>query len=267
MPGADRSAPEGLELLRIDRFPAPHGFTTRRGGVSRGPYASLNLGLSVGDAREAVEENRRRALRAFGADPDRTARVSQVHGAAVAEARQATPDLEADALVSDDPGWTLAISMADCVPVLLVDPTRGAVAGAHAGWRGLAAGALGATVAALRERYGSPPGELWAAIGPHVSAPRYQVGPEVAEALRAAGLSDDHARPDPAEAGRFRLSLGGAASEALVRAGVPAERVLDGGWCTASEPERFYSHRRDGGRTGRHWALLRAPWPAEGRPA
>lgn len=267
MPGSDRIAPARLELLRIDGFPAPHAFTTRRGGVSRGPFASLNLGLSVADEREAVEENRRRALRAFGADPRRTARVSQVHGARVAEAREATPDLEADALVSDDPGWTLAIQVADCVPVLLVDPTRGAVAGAHAGWRGLAAGVLGATVAALHQRFGSRPGELWAAIGPHVSGPRYQVGPEVVEALRAAGLSDDHARPDPAQAGRFRLSLGGAAAEALVREGVPAERVSDGGWCTASDPERFYSHRRDGGRTGRHWALLRAPGPGEGRPA
>jgi YfiH family protein len=267
VPVSDRSAPERAELLRIERFPAPHAFTTRRGGVSRDPFASLNLGLSVGDAREAVEENRRRALRAFGADPERTARVSQVHGAAVVEAREARPDLEADALVSDDPGWTLAISMADCVPVLLVDPTRGAVAGAHAGWRGLAAGVLGATVATLRDRYGSPPGELWAAIGPHVSGPRYQVGPEVVDALRAAGLSGDHARPDPSEAGRFRLSLGGAAREALVRAGVPGGRVLDGGWCTASEPDRFYSHRRDGRRTGRHWALLRAPDPREARPA
>lgn len=257
----------GPELLRIARFPAPHAFTTRHGGVSRGPFASLNLGLSVPDAREAVEENRRRALRAFGADPGRTARVSQVHGATVAEAREATADLEADALISDDPDWTLAMQAADCVPVLLVDPARGAVAAAHAGWRGLAAGVLAATVAALHERYGSRPGALWAAIGPHISGPRYQVGPEVVDALRAAGLRGDHARPDPGEAGRFRLSLGGATTEALVHAGVPAERVLDGGWCTASDPARFYSHRRDGGRTGRHWALLRAPGPGRGRPA
>ena len=267
MAGSDRAAPAGPELLRIDGFPAPHAFTTRRGGVSRGPFASLNLGLSVGDAREAVEENRRRALRAFEADPDRTARVSQVHGARVAAASEATPDLEADALVSDDPGWTLAISAADCVPVLLVDPARGAVAAAHAGWRGLAAGVLEASVAALHERYGSAPDGMWAAIGPHVSGPRYQVGPEVVEGLRAAGLSDRHARPDPAEAGRFRLSLGGAAAEALIRSGVPAARVLDGGWCTVSDAERFYSHRRDAGRTGRHWALLRAPGPEEPRPA
>lgn len=267
MPGPDRAAADAPELLRIERFPAPHAFTTRRGGVSEGPFASLNLGLSVGDARDAVEENRRRALRAFGADPTRTARVSQVHGAVVAVAGEASPDLEADVLVSDDSAWTLTISMADCVPVLLVDPVGGAAAAAHAGWRGLAAGALGAAVAALRERYGSAPGELWAAIGPHVSGPRYQVGPEVVAALRAAGLSDDHARPDPADAGRFRLSLGAAAAEALVRAGVPAGRVLDGGWCTASDPARFYSHRRDGGRSGRHWALLRAPRPGEARPA
>jgi hypothetical protein len=253
-------------LLRLPGFPAPHAFTTRAGGVGEGPYATLNLGASVGDDPAAVAENRRRVLRAFGADPSRTARVRQVHGTRLVEAPQAGDDVEADALLAVEPGWTLVVSVADCLPVLVVDPARGAVAAAHAGWRGLTAGVVETTVAALRERTGARPDDLWAAVGPHVSGSRYQVGPEVVDAVRDAGLDAGHARPDPSAPGRFLLSLGGAAREALVRSGLPAERVLVGPWCTASDPARFFSHRRDRGRTGRHWALLRAPEPGEARP-
>ncbi len=255
------SAGAGVPLLRLEAFPAPHAFTTRAGGVSRGPYASLNLGLSVRDDPAAVHENRRRALYAFGADATRTARLHQVHGTRVVEASEAGPEVRADALTSDDPAWTLAISVADCVPVLLVDPQRGAVAAVHAGWRGAVAGVAEAAVTALADRYGSRPERLWAAIGPHVSGPRYQVGPEVVDAVRDAGYRGDHVRPDPDRTGRFRLSVGGVVREALAAAGVAGERVVDGGWCTVSDAQRFFSHRRDRGRTGRHWALVRAPLP------
>ena len=254
-------------LLRLPAFPAPHGFTTRAGGVSGGPYASLNLGASVGDDPAAVAENRRRALDAFDAGPDRTARVRQVHGTRVVDAAEAGDDVEADAMVATEPGWTLAISVADCVPVLLADPARGAVAAAHAGWRGLVAGVVEATVAAMAERSGSRPGDLWAAVGPHVTAPRYQVGREVVEAFAEHGFAAAHAKPDPAAEGRFLLSLGGAVREALARAGVAQDRVASGGWCTAEDPATFFSHRRDRGRTGRHWALVRSTDAAEVRPA
>jgi hypothetical protein len=253
-------------LLRLSTFPAPHGFTTRAGGVSEGPYASLNLGASVGDDPDAVAENRRRALDAFGAETARTARVRQVHGTRVVPAAEAGDDVEADALVASDPGWTLAVSVADCVPVLLAEPASGAVAAAHAGWRGLVAGVVEATVAALAERTGSRPGDLWAAIGPHVTAPRYQVGPEVVEAFAEHGFAAAHATPDPRTEGRFLLSLEGGVREALGRAGVTPERVASGGWCTAGDAATFFSHRRDGGRTGRHWALIRSIDAAEVRP-
>lgn len=254
-------------LLRVPAFPAQHGFTTRAGGVSEGPYASLNLGASVGDDPAAVAENRRRALDAFCAEPARTAWVRQVHGTRVVDAAEAGDDVEADAMVATEPGWTLAISVADCVPVLLVDPARGAVAAAHAGWRGLVAGVVEATVAALAERSGSRPGELRAAVGPHVTAARYQVGPEVVEAFTEHGFAAGHARPDPAAEGRFLLSLGGVVRDALARAGVAEDRVASGVWCTAGDPRTFFSHRRDRGRTGRHWALVRSVDAAEVRPA
>lgn len=247
------------ELLTLDAFPAPHGFTTRRGGVGRGPYAELNLGRSVDDDPAAVSENRRRVLAAFGADAERTATVHQVHGAQVVDARDAGPEVRADGIVTDDPAWTLAISAADCVPVLLLDPACGAVAAVHAGWRGVVAGVVDAGVQALSRRYGTRPDRVRVAIGPHISGPRYQVGPEVVEAFTSAGFPDGIARPDPSAPGRSLLSVDAAVRVALARSGVRPGHVADGGWCTASDPRRFFSHRRDHGSTGRHWALVRPP--------
>ncbi|MDZ7707991.1 MAG: peptidoglycan editing factor PgeF [Trueperaceae bacterium] len=248
-----------IELLRLDSFPAPHAFTTKSGGVSEGPYAELNLGRSVDDDPDAVNENRRLVLEAFGADPERTATIHQVHGAEVVEAHEAGPEVRADGIVTDDPAWTLAISVADCAPVLLVDPAHGAVAALHAGWRGVVAGIVDAGVEALAGRFGSRPDRMRVAIGPHISGPRYQVGPEVVEAFMDAGFPDGVARPDPDASGRFLLSVDAAVRVALARCGVRPGHVADGGWCTASDARRFFSHRRDRGSTGRHWALLRPP--------
>ena len=246
------------ELLRIPGFPARHAFTTRRGGVSAGPFASLNLGASTDDDAADVEENRHRVATAFGADPARLAGVRQVHGTRVVDARYAGEDVAADALVASEPGWTLRISVADCVPLLLVAPERGVVAAVHAGWRGTAAGIVAATLGHLLDGFGVRPGELHAAIGPAISGPRYQVGPEVVRALREAGAPASVATPD-AEEDRFRASVPEAVRALLIGGGVAAERIHAGGWCTATDSDRFYSHRRDAGRTGRHWALIATP--------
>jgi YfiH family protein len=247
------------ELLRLPGFPARHAFTTRRGGVSTGPFSSLDLAASTGDDPAAVAENRERVVAAFGADPERLAGVRQVHGVRVVDAREAGEDVRADAIVAREPGWTLRISVADCVPLLLAAPSRGVVAAVHAGWRGTAAGIVAATLRHLRDRTGVGPDDLHAAIGPAISGPRYQVGPEVVAALLEAGAPASVATPDPEEEGRFRASVPDAVRALLIQEGVAAERIHDGGWCTASDPERFYSHRRDGGRTGRHWALIATP--------
>lgn len=252
-------APTDLELLRVEGFGAPHAFTTREGGVSRGPYSSLNLGLSTGDVIVDVRENRRRVLCAAGADPSAVARVHQVHGATVIRAQDATPESRADALISDDPAWTLVISYADCVPVLLFDPVVRAVAAVHAGWRGMARGVVGAAVRAMCDAYGCDPADLRAAIGPAISGAAYQVGSDVVEAFTAAGFQSAHARPDPETPGRYRLDVPAATGEALHAAGVPPGQVRDGAWCTLRDATRFYSHRRDGPRTGRHWALVTIP--------
>ncbi len=254
-----------VPLLHDPRFGAPHAFTTRQGGVGEGAFASLNLGASVGDDPDAVAENRRRVVASFGGTLDTTAFLHQVHGATVvvgAEAVGASAGvMQGDALVSADPELTLAISVADCLPLFLHDPVHGAVVAAHAGWRGVVAGVVPASVEALVEEVGAEPSSLRALIGPHVRQDAYQVGPEVIDAFLEAGFSAEVARPDDTRPGFFRLSVERATRMALAASGVAAESILSMEACTASEPDRFFSHRRDRGRSGRHWALLRATHP------
>lgn len=255
------------EQLTLPAFPFRHAFFTRRGGVSTGPFASLNLREGAGDEPDAVRENRRRAVAAFGTDPHRWVGVRQVHGRRVVAASEAGDDVEADAIVAVAPGWTLRVGAADCVPLLLGDPASGAVAAVHAGWRGAVAGIVEAAVERLGRDVGSDPSSMHAAVGPSISGPQYQVGPELVEAFADAGFPASIVAPDPHRADRWRLSVPEAVRFALQRAGLAQGRVHVGGWCTASDPERFYSHRRDRGVTGRHWAVVASAAPTRARPA
>jgi polyphenol oxidase len=252
-----RLSPEDFERGPL---PAPHGFSPRHGGVSRPPWHALNLGASVGDDPSAVAENRRRVAAAFGVAPDRLARLDQVHGAVVRVAGEDAIGRDGDAWISDDPAWLLVVSAADCLPVLLVDRRRGAVAAAHAGWRGAAAGIARATVEALARRYGSDPADLVAWLGPAIQGPCYQVGPEVVAAVRAdPAVPAATAWPDPTVAGRWRLDVPAAVRAQLEAAGVPPAAISASATCTHCAADRCFSHRRDAGRTGRHWAVVRAP--------
>ena len=178
-----------LPLLRSPLIGPPfaHGFSTRAGGVSAPPFDSLNLGASWGDAAASVEENRRRLLRAVGvAGPLHV--VRQVHGAAVARVRAgddpaAIARIEADALITDDPGVALGVFVADCIPALIVDPRTGAVAAAHAGWRGTVAGVLPAVVRALVDELGARPDDLRVVLGPAIGPCCFEVGAEVVAAF------------------------------------------------------------------------------------
>lgn len=246
--------------MRAGGFAPPHAFTQRQGGTSEGAYASLNLGLSTGDAPDRVARNRELALSAFGTDASRVLAVRQVHGARVAAEGAGWFEAEADAMTSGDPRLTLVIGAADCLPVLVHDPASGAVGAAHCGWRGLRDGVIGAVVDAMRRRHGSDPSRLGVALGPCIGPCCYQVGAEVVGAFRRAGFPFAVAVPDRGE--RFRLDLPAAARWALTRAGVRPDAVVGATACTHCDPVRFYSHRRDGGRTGRHWAMVRASGPA-----
>lgn len=234
--------------------------TTRSGGVSSGAYASLNLGLSVGDDAGAVATNRGLLAATFGVPLERIMRLDQVHGATVRVAGVDPIGSVGDAVIGDDPSWLLAVSAADCLPVLLADAESGAVGAAHAGWRGAVAGVVPAVVEAMRSRYGSRAAALEVWFGAAIRGDRYQVGPEVAAAFERVDAPATAVWPDPGVPGRYRVDVPSLVRAQLERLGVPSGSIHDAGACTAGD-DRWYSHRRDGGVTGRHWALVRAVAP------
>ena len=242
-----------MRLLVSPLLAARHGFTTRSGGVSTGVYAALNLSAAVGDDPEAVAENRRRVLAVFGGAP--LARLSQVHGATV-HAVSGPGVWEGDGLASATPGLLLAVSVADCYPLLLEDPQAGAVAALHAGWRGVLGRILAAGVTVLRERFDAAPSRLRLAVGPGIAGPSYQVSAELAARFAAAGYADA-VLPDP-EPGKARLDLPAAILRQALELGLSRERIWFSGLDTFAHPE-LYSYRRDGAASGRMWGLIQAP--------
>lgn len=255
--------------------------TTRLGGVSDGVHASLNLGLHVGDDPDAVVENRRRAAATLGHEVDDLVIADQVHGNRVAvvggddagRGARSTADAIAgtDALVTTSSTIVVAVLVADCVPLVLVDPVAGVLGVVHAGWRGTAAGVAPTTVRTMAE-LGADPGRLVVGIGPAVAPDRYDVGADVADALGAA-LGDpspgDPTGPvlTPVAAGRWRCDLVAANRLALTGLGVPPQNIHALAVTTA-DPDLF-SHRAGDG--GRFAALARLtterPDPPAPRPA
>ena len=236
----------------FDPLPVDILVTTRQGGVSAGRYATLNLSFAVGDDPAFVRENRRRAAAALGAGLADLICSDQVHGShaqivtAADRGRGAlagtSPVGPADALVTTEPGLVLTILVADCVPVVLYDPAAHVLACVHAGWRGTVAGVTGAAVAAMCS-LGSRPEQVIAGIGPAIGADRYQVGEDVAAAVRAAfGPAGEHllAADGP---GRWRLDLPAANRWVLLAAGVPEAQVHPAGLVTGPERGLFFSHR------------------------
>jgi len=223
--------------------PAPRAtlaFSTRRGGVSLPPFDTLNLGRSTADQPDAIEENRRRLLAGLGLDPAALATAGQVHGARIAEVVEPGLHPHCDALMTRSPGIALAITGADCLPIVLSAP--GLVAAVHCGWRGLAL-----EIATEAARATGVAAGLSAALGPCIRSCCYVVGPEVAAVF--AGFTTTDA------SGAIRLDLPAVARAQLAAAGVDPGSVHDTRACTACAPDWYYSHRRDRGLTGRHWAV------------
>jgi hypothetical protein len=253
--------------LIVPDWPAPANvraaMTTRAGGVSTGACASLNLGFGAEDARANVVENRRR-LRAALQLPEEPRWLQQVHGTTVVRLTapfvkgggersergiwEIPPD--ADASYTTEPGMTCVVMAADCLPVLFCDDAGTVVAAAHAGWRGLAAGVLEATVRALPV----PPGRLMAWLGAAIGPESFEVGAEVRDAFVSRMAEADRAFAPRAQPGKYLADLYLLARQRLGRAGVT--QVHGGGACTLREPGRFFSYRRDG-RCGRMAALIR----------
>ncbi|HEV3140113.1 MAG TPA: peptidoglycan editing factor PgeF [Vicinamibacterales bacterium] len=205
---------------------------------------------------------------AVGVGRDRLVRVRQVHGASIFKADSkigpisdaSRPFPEADVIVSDDPTIALAIQIADCVPLLVADPRSGAVAAAHAGWRGLAARVPAVAVAALTRQFGSDPADLIAAAGPSISAARYEVGLDVRQRFEQSGFDRQHIdrwflpgiRP-----GHWQFDGWQATRDQLADAGVRPDRTFIASLCTATHADTFCSYRRDGSPAGRMAAVIR----------
>lgn len=237
-----------------------HTFSTRQGGVSRPPFATLNLGQSVGDDPAAVEENRRRLFGAFGIGLGQVVRTRQVHGNGVLRVgAPLTERPECDALITDVPGLALVVSTADCLPILIHDPVHRAVAAVHAGWRGTAQRIVTQALVAMGKAYGTDPADCRAAIGPGIRRCCFEVDAVVTEPM-AHAVSNWEAYATVARPGHWLLDLAGVNRELLEGAGVLSERIEDIGLCTSCRGDLFFSHRAEKGRTGRmmNFILLRA---------
>jgi YfiH family protein len=232
------------EFLTHTALAARHGFFTRRGGVSTGPYASLNANLSGGDDLAHVAENRARVAASLGVAASSLLGLHQVHGTKVITV--ATPwrtgqGPDADALVTNRPGLALGVITADCAPVLLHDAAAGVIGAVHAGWRGAAAGVLEAALEAMAA-LGATPAHTIAVVGPCIAQDSYEVGPELRDAvlptLANAGAFFRPGRPPD----RQHFDLAGYCLARLRAAGIAEAHTL--GLDTLADPERFFSHRR-----------------------
>jgi YfiH family protein len=221
-----------------------HGFFTRRGGVSQGPYASLNANLSGGDDPTRVHRNRALVAGALQILPGHLLGLRQVHGTKVITALKPWPagaGPDADALVTNRPGLGLGVITADCAPILFADPQAGVIGAAHAGWRGAAEGVLEATIAAM-QTIGATLPNITAVIGPCIAQPSYEVGPDLRDAVlptlpNAIEFFTEGAPPD-----RFHFNLSAYCLARLRRAGIAQAHEL--GLDTLTDEDRFFSHRR-----------------------
>jgi purine-nucleoside/S-methyl-5'-thioadenosine phosphorylase / adenosine deaminase len=230
-----------------------HAFFTRRGGVSLGPYESLNFGYGVGDERAHVEENFRRAAQVLAVGAEAVLVLSQVHGNRVVrgEPGQHRAELlacEGDALIASGGDIACGVRTADCVPILLADPDSGSVAAVHAGWRGTVLRIVEQAASEL-ERLGARRSRLLAAIGPHIERGAFEVGEDVAAELAAASNAVGTIEQRPGA--RPHADLRAILTAQLHEAGLPAGAIDQVPGCTVEDAELFFSYRRDGPKSGR----------------
>ncbi len=249
-----------LEYLTAEGISVPHGFTTRRGGVSTGTLDSLNLGAHRGDQLENVEENFRILARALDFDANNLVLTHQIHSDVI---RVVTKQdhlrfdhgdyPQCDGLITNDPGTALVAFTADCTPILLHDPVAGAVGAVHAGWRGTAADIAGKTVARMAAEFGCDPQNIRAAIGPNIAQSCFQTDEEVPQALLAAfgPAAEPFIRQ---ENHKFYPDLKEINALALKNAGVVHIDISQD--CTMCQPHRFWSHRVHGDSRGAMGAII-----------
>lgn len=250
-----------LEYSVSEALRAPHCFSTRLGGVSRGTLDSLNLGIHRGDRPANVLENYRILGKAVGFSLRDLVFTRQTHrdivravdGSNGGEGLFVPVEPECDALITNTPGLALAAFTADCTPILLEDTVTGAVGAVHAGWRGTVAGIAAKTVEAMVREYGCRPENMTAAIGPNIGGCCFETGQDVPDALRAClgGKAEDFIRP---LGEKYLVDLKGANRAILERAGV--KRIDLSTECTACRQDRYWSHRKVGPERGSMAAII-----------
>jgi polyphenol oxidase len=236
-----------------------HGFSLRTGGLSQPPFASLNLARGVGDDPAHVAANHALLARDVGYDVARLYELSQVHGAHVENvdglfSPEQIRERQGDAICCVKAGLAIGVRVADCAAILLAHPQTGAVAAAHAGWRGLVHGVLASALRALSASAQARPEQLVAAVFPHISSDAFEIGEEVAQQIAASAPEDLAVIVRGGE--KPHADLGRAIRAQLLRAGLLAENIECVAGCTLGEPERFFSYRRDGAASGRHLAVI-----------
>ncbi len=224
--------------------------STRHGGVSMAPYHSLNLGKSTADDSARVAENRRRFCGALGFIPEQISWSKQVHGDQIRQVTTAGGSEGFDALVTNVPGILLAVSVADCTPILIFDPNNLAVAAIHAGWRGTVLGIVAKTLAMMEQAFGTRGQDCYAYIGACIDECSFEVGDEVAMEFAEAFKRFD------AERGKFFVDLKKANAAQLLGFGIPEAQIAVSPYCTMRDSDNFFSHRKDGGLTGRGMGVI-----------
>jgi len=225
-----------------------HGFSTRQGGVSKGPLRSLNLGYSEHDAPENVRENRQRFYGALGIPPARVVLCRQVHSADVRWVQTPGAIDQCDGLLTDVPDLYLVIGVADCYTVFLATQDRRVVAVLHAGWRGTARRIFPRALHMIQQRSGYAPSQVEVGISPGIGGCCYEVGDEVADRF-------PHTVRELRN-GSIYLDLASALVRQAEEAGIPADQIYQAHQCTSCHPEHWFSYRRDQGITGRMWGVI-----------
>lgn len=255
-----RTSKNGLVALQFENpifSNCVHGIFTRHGGVSKDPWRSLNQGGTVGDDRDCVVENRKRAFDLFDREFESIFDVWQVHGSNIVctdRPRELTePHIKADAIFTNNPEITLFMRFADCVPIMMFDPVLKVVGIIHAGWKGTVNNIIGEAVKTITEVYGVNAKNIHAGIGPSIGMDHYDIGPEVEEQVVTAFGKDNrnllHVRN-----GKTYFDLWRANEFWLKEQGI--ESIETAKICTACHIEDWYSHRAENGTTGRFGALI-----------
>lgn len=237
------------------------GFTTRHEGVSRAPYNSLNLGSNTADSPHSVQGNRSLLARTFGTKVEKLVTVNQMHGTDLLVIDEPNPDyghflkIDCDGIITNQPGLMIAVGVADCLPLLLLDPVKRVVAALHAGWKGTAGNIAAKGVATLVSLFGSDCRDILAATGPAIGACCYEVDVPVRDAFLACDLIWDNCATESGD-GKWKLDLAAANRLQLLAAGLEDEHVEVASQCVCCQQDWFFSYRRDGQETGRQAGFI-----------